>query len=196
VVASTPGTLTTPGPLDNTSRPLDVAVGDQGWLAVQLPNGQEAYTRNGNIQEDNTGQLLVEGYPVVGQNGPIVVPTQASITMATDGTVSALGEGDQPNTVEAVGQLKLVKPAPGQLERGDDGLFHLTAAATAQVGQDLPADNTIKVMPGELEGSNVNTAQALVDMIGTARRFEMQMKVISDSDGNAEKANELLTVSS
>jgi flagellar basal-body rod protein FlgF len=175
---------------------LDVAVGDQGWLAVQLPNGQEAYTRNGNIQEDNTGQLLVEGYPVVGQNGPIVVPTQASITMATDGTVSALGEGDQPNTVEAVGQLKLVKPAPGQLERGDDGLFHLTAAATAQVGQDLPADNTIKVMPGELEGSNVNTAQALVDMIGTARRFEMQMKVISDSDGNAEKANELLTVSS
>jgi flagellar basal-body rod protein FlgF len=116
--------------------------------------------------------------------------------MATDGTVSALGEGDQPNTVEAVGQLKLVKPAPGQLERGDDGLFHLTAAATAQVGQDLPADNTIKVMPGELEGSNVNTAQALVDMIGTARRFEMQMKVISDSDGNAEKANELLTVSS
>lgn len=196
VVASTPGTLTTPGPLDYTSRPLDVAVQDQGWLAVQLPNGQEAYTRNGNMQEDNTGQLTIQGYPVVGQNGPLVVPTQAAITLGADGTVSALGDGDQPNTIEDVGQLKLVRPADGQLVRGDDGLFHLTAAASAQVGQALPADDTVKVMPGVLEGSNVNTAEALVDMIGTARRFEMQMKVVSDADDNAEKANELLTLSS
>jgi flagellar basal-body rod protein FlgF len=165
-------------------------------LAVQLPNGQEAYTRNGNMQEDNTGQLTIQGYPVVGQAGPVVVPTQAAITLGADGTVSALGDGDQPDTIEDVGQLKLVKPDPGQLVRGDDGLFHLTPAATAQVGDTLPADATVKVMPGVLEGSNVNTAEALVDMIGTARRFEMQMKVVSDADDNAEKANELLTLSS
>ena len=194
-VTSTPGSLMSQGQLDNTGRPLDVAVQDQGWLAVQLPNGQEAYTRNGNIQVDNTGQMLIQGYPVVGQNGPLVVPTQASLTLAADGTVSALGDGDNPNTVAAVGQLKRVRPDIGQLERGDDGLFHLTAAATAQVGNALPDDETVKVMPGMLEGSNVNTAETLVDMIGSARRFEMQMKVITDVDQNAEHANELLSLS-
>ncbi|TKI08295.1 flagellar basal body rod protein FlgF [Martelella alba] len=194
-VASTPGSLMTQGPLNSTGRPLDVAVQDQGWLAVQLPNGQEAYTRNGNIQVDNTGQLLIDGYPVVGQNGPLVVPTQATVTLATDGTVSALGDGDQPNTVEEVGQLKRVRADAGQLERGDDGLFHLTAAASAQTGGALPDDETIKVMPGTLEGSNVNTAETLVDMIDNARRFEMQMKVITDVDQNAEHANELLSFS-
>ncbi|QWA09082.1 flagellar basal body rod protein FlgF [Sodalis ligni] len=194
-VASTPGSLMTQGPLNSTARPLDVAVQDQGWLAVQLPNGQEAYTRDGNMQMDNTGQLLIQGYPVVGQNGPLVVPTQSSITVAADGTVSALGDADAPNTVEEVGQLKRVRADAGQLERGDDGLFHLSAAAAAQTGNALPNDDTVKVMPGVLEGSNVNTAETLVDMIGTARRFEMQMKMITDVDQNAEHANELLSLS-
>ncbi|CRL46351.1 Flagellar basal-body rod protein FlgF [Sodalis glossinidius str. 'morsitans'] len=48
-VASTPGALMTPGPMQTTDRPLDVALGGAGFLAVQLPDGQEAYTRNGNI---------------------------------------------------------------------------------------------------------------------------------------------------
>ncbi|NDL62619.1 flagellar basal body rod protein FlgF [Acerihabitans arboris] len=196
VVASTPGALMTQGPLDNTARPLDVAVQDQGWLAVQLPDGAEAYTRNGNMQVDATGQLQIQGYPVMGQNGPLVVPTQSSITLAADGTVSALGDGDAPNTIGPVGQLKRVKPTDqGQLVRGDDGLFHLSAAAAATVGDALPNDNTVKVMPGVLEGSNVNTAETLVDMIGSARRFEMQMKVITDVDQNAEHANQLLSIS-
>jgi flagellar basal-body rod protein FlgF len=195
VVASTPGALMTPGPLNDTGRPLDAAVQDQGWLVVQMPNGDEAYTRNGNIEVDATGQLTIQGYPVVGDAGPMVVPTQSAITLGADGTVSALGDGDAPNTISQVGQLKRVKPAPTDLERGDDGLFHLTATAQAQNGNTLPTDPTIKIMPGVLEGSNVNTAETLVDMIGSSRRFEMQMKMITDVDKNAESANQLLSIS-
>lgn len=195
VVASTPGALLTPGPMQQTDRPLDVAVGDQGWLVVQMPDGSEAYTRNGNMQLDTTGQLQIQGYPVVGQNGPLVVPTQATITIGNDGTLSALGDGDAPNSIGPVGQLKRVNPAAGDLVRGDDGLFHLSASAAATQGAVLPNDNSVRVMPGVLEGSNVNTAETLVDMIGSARRFEMQMKMITDVDQNAERANQLLSVS-
>ncbi|WJV60948.1 flagellar basal body rod protein FlgF [Pectobacteriaceae bacterium CE70] len=195
VVASTPGADMTQGPLNYTSRPLDVAVQEQGWLAVQLPNGEEAYTRNGSIQVDATGQLTIEGYPVVGNGGPLTVPVQASITIAADGTVSSLGDGDAPNTVGPVGRLKLVKDATNQLVRGDDGLFHVSPQVAQQAGNALPADETVQVMPGVLEGSNVNTVETLVDMIGSARRFEMQMKVITNIDQNAESANKLLSVS-
>ncbi|RAT11986.1 MULTISPECIES: flagellar basal body rod protein FlgF [Lonsdalea] len=195
VVASTPGADMSQGPLNYTSRPLDVAVQDDGWLAVQLPNGEEAYTRNGAIQIDETGQLTIQGYPVVGDDGPLTVPVQSSVTIAADGTISSLSDGDAPNTVGAAGALKLVKSEPNQLVRGDDGLFYLSPQAQQQVGNALPADDTVKVMPGVLEGSNVNTTETLVDMINSARRFEMQMKVITNVDQNAESANKLLSVS-
>ncbi|MBJ7220409.1 MULTISPECIES: flagellar basal body rod protein FlgF [unclassified Brenneria] len=195
VVASTPMADTSQGPLNYTGRSLDVALQDQGWLAVQLPNGEEAYTRNGGIQVDAEGQLRIQGYPVVGDGGLLAVPTQASITIAADGTVSALGDGDNPNTIAQVGALKLVSSEPGQLVRGDDGLFHLSDAARQQAGNALPDDDAVRVMPGVLEGSNVNTVDALVDMIGNSRRFEMQMKIISSVDQNAERANQLLSVS-
>ncbi|MFP1907810.1 flagellar basal body rod protein FlgF [Lonsdalea quercina] len=195
VVASTPGADMSQGPLNYTSRPLDVAVQDDGWLAVQLPNGEEAYTRNGAIQVDETGQLTIQGYPVVGDDGPLTVPVQSTVTIAADGTISALGDGDAPNTVGAAGALKLVKSEPNQLVRSDDGLFHISPQAQQQVGNALPADDTVKVMPGVLEGSNVNSTETLVDMINSARRFEMQMKVITNVDQNAESANKLLSVS-
>ncbi|AHF75732.1 Flagellar basal body rod protein [Sodalis praecaptivus] len=193
-VASTPGALMTPGPIETTGRSLDVALGGDGFLAVQLPDGQEAYTRNGNIQQDADGQLTVQGYPLMGQNGPLVVPTQASLTIGDDGTVSALGDGDALNTVGPVGQLKRVTAEAGTLVRGDDGLFHLNDDAQGAQAP-LPNDNAVSVMSGMLEGSNVNTAETLVDMIGTARRFEMQMKVIASVDQNAQQANQLLSLS-
>ncbi|CAJ0994261.1 Flagellar basal-body rod protein FlgF [Sodalis praecaptivus] len=123
-----------------------------------------------------------------------MVPTQASLTIGDDGTVSALGDGDALNTVGPVGQLKRVTAEAGTLVRGDDGLFHLNDDAQGAQAP-LPNDNAVSVMSGMLEGSNVNTAETLVDMIGTARRFEMQMKVIASVDQNAQQANQLLSLS-
>ncbi|EBW4275383.1 flagellar biosynthesis protein FlgF, partial [Salmonella enterica subsp. enterica serovar Newport] len=61
VTASTPGADMTPGQLDYTSRPLDVALQQDGWLVVQAADGAEGYTRNGNIQVGPTGQLTIQG---------------------------------------------------------------------------------------------------------------------------------------
>jgi flagellar basal-body rod protein FlgF len=77
----------TPGDLDYTSRPLDVALQQDGWLAVQSADGSEGYTRNGNIQVTPTGQLTIQGIRSWA-NGPIAVPEGSEVTIAADGTIS------------------------------------------------------------------------------------------------------------
>jgi fagellar hook-basal body proteins len=195
VAASTPGADMTPGQLDYTSRPLDVALQQDGWLAVQTADGTEGYTRNGNIQVGPTGQLTIQGNPVVGDGGPLTVPEGSEITIAADGTISALNPGDPPNTVAPVGRLKMVKAQNSEIVRGDDGVFRLTAQAQATRGPTLQADESIRLQSGVLEGSNVKPVAAMADMIASARRFEMQMKVISSVDENTQKANQLLSMS-
>lgn len=193
VVASTPGADMTPGQMDYTSRPLDVALQQDGWLAVQTADGSEGYTRNGAIQVSPTGELTIQGHPVIGEAGPIAVPEGSEVTIAADGTISALNPGDPANTVAPVGRLKLVKATGNEVQRGDDGMFRLTQAAQATRGATLQADPSIRVMSGVLEGSNVKPVAAMSDMIANARRFEMQMKIISSVDDNAGRANQPLS---
>lgn len=184
----------TPGKMDYTSRPLDVALQQDGWLAVQTADGSEGYTRNGSIQVDPTGQLTIQGHPVIGEAGPIAVPEGAEITIAADGTISALNPGDPANTVAPVGRLKLVKATGSEVQRGDDGIFRLSAETQPRVGRYCRQIN-LACDVGVLEGSNVNAVAAMSDMIASARRFEMQMKVISSVDDNAGRANQLLSMS-
>ncbi|ANI31631.1 flagellar basal body rod protein FlgF [Yersinia entomophaga] len=195
VAASTPGADMSQGPMNYSGRPLDVALQQDGFMAVQLPDGTEGYTRNGNIQVSADGQMTVQGYPLMGDNGPIDVPPQAEVTIAADGTISALNAGDPPNTIAQIGRLKLVQAQGSELTRGDDGLFHLTPATQQQRGATLPNDPLVKVMPGVIEGSNVKPVETMVDMIANARRFEMQMKVIHSVDENEQRANQLLAMS-
>lgn len=196
VTASTPGVNMSQGSLDYTSRPLDVAIqGSDGWLAVQAPDGTEAYTRNGNIQRTATGQLTIQGNPVMGEGGPVVVPEGAEVTIAADGTISVLNPGDAPNTIAPVGRLKMVKASAKEVVRGDDGLFRLNQQAQTARGAALQADPTVTLMSGVLEGSNVKPVEAMTDMIANARRFEMQMKIITSVDENEQRANQLLSIS-
>ena len=165
---------------------------------MQTADGSEGYTRNGNIQVSATGQLTIQGHPVMGEAGPLTVPEGSELTIAADGTISALNPGDPANTVAPVGRLKLVKAEGKEVQRGDDGMFRLTQAAQAAQatrGATLQADPSIRVMSGVLEGSNVKPVEAMTDMIASARRFEMQMKIISSVDENAGKANQLLAMS-
>ena len=131
----------------------------------------------------------------MGENGPIAVPEGSQVTIAADGTISALTAGDPPNTVSPVGKLKLVKANGSEVVRGDDGLFRVSQSAQATRGQTLQPDPNIRVMSGVLEGSNVKPMAAMADMIASARRFEMQMKVIGNVDENAQRANQLLSMS-
>ena len=190
VLSSTPGADFAPGPIQQTGNPLDVAIQGKGWLAVQAPDGTEAYTRAGNLHVDANGQIVnANNLPVLGNSGPMSVPTGADVTIGSDGTVTALTPGDPPTSIATIDQLKLVNPDPATLTRSDDGLFR-----TAD-GQPAEADPTVVVAPASLEGSNVNAVSAMVDMITNARQFQMQTKLMSTADQNDQSANKLLEFS-
>lgn len=189
VVDSTPGSDFTPAAFQPTGRELDVAVNGAGWIAVQGPDGKEAYTRNGSFQISPTGVLQTRtGLNVVGDGGPITVPPDTELTFAKDGTLSTVPSGSQATSVVVVGRLKLVNPDPARLERGGDGLFRL------KDGTNAIADAKVEVVPGNLEGSNVNTVEAMVTMISLARKFDMQMKMLQSADSNARQASQVMSL--
>lgn len=189
VVDSTPGADFTPGPFQQTGRDLDVAVNGAGWIAVQGADGKEAYTRNGSFQVSPNGVLQTRtGLNVLGDGGPITISPDTEVTFAKDGTISTVPSGGQFTSVIAVGRLKLVNPPPEQLERSGDGLFRLKDGTTAT------ADANVGVAPGSLEGSNVNTVEAMVTMISLARKFDMQMKMLQSADSNARQASQIMSL--
>ena len=178
----------TPGPMTITGRPLDMAVQGAGWIAVQMADGSEAYTRNGSFEINVNGIVQTRnGLPVQGDGGPITIPPDVKISVGVDGTISVLPESGAQNTVSVVGRIKLVKPAEADLVRGEDGMFRLRDNSAA------PIDESVKVAAGHLEGSNVNPAEQMVAMISLARQFEMQMKMLSTADANDRAATQILT---
>ena len=174
------------GPLQFTGRAYDVALAGKGWLAVQMPDGTEAYTRNGSLEVSANGILQTrDGRPVLGDGGPITIPPDNEITIGADGSVSA-SQPDQPGVVNVVAQLKLVNPPDAELVRGDDGLFRVRGGAPAV------ADPNVRVAGGYLEGSNVNVVDQMVQMISLARQFEMQTRMLSTAEQNDRAAAQVL----
>lgn len=189
VVDSTSGADFTPAAFQPTGRELDVAINGAGWIAVQGPDGREAYTRNGSFQVTSGGVLQTRtGLTVTGDTGPITIPPDTEVTFAKDGTISTVPTGSQATSVVILGRLKLVNPPEAQLERGGDGLFRLKDGSAA------PSDAKVEVVPGSLEGSNVNTVEALVNMISLARKFDMQMKMLQSADNNAQRASQIMSI--
>ena len=185
-VETTTGSDLSQGPMMSTSRSLDVAVQGSGWLAVQANDGTEAYTRNGSLQVGADGTLqLANGMPVVGTGGPVTMPSDAqSVVIATDGTITVKTASSKLPT--NIGQLKLVNPPTADMTKSLDGLFRLKS------GEAADADPTVKVASGTLEGSNVNVVESMVGMIGAARQFELQMKMLTTAEQNEQKAGTVL----
>jgi len=189
VVDSTPAANFEPGPLQHTGRDLDVAVQGTGWIAVQANDGSEAYTRNGSLQVSTNGLLQTRnGLNVVGEGGPIAIPADSNITIADDGTVSAVSTMPPPKSVNVLGRIKLVNPSEAQLVRGGDGLFRLADGSGAE------ADAKVQLAAGALEGSNVNPVEEMISMISLARSFDMQMQLLSNAKQNATQASQILAV--
>jgi flagellar basal-body rod protein FlgF len=171
-----------------------MAVQGSGWIAVQLEDGSEAYTRNGNLHVSVNGLLQTRnGLNVQGDGGPISIPPNTIVAIAKDGTVSTAPAGagmSEPNIPAMIGRIKLVNPPEAQLTRGPDGLFRLAGEAEAE------ADADVALISGALEGSNVNVIEAMVDMISLSRQFEMHMKLLQNAEGNAQRASNLLSINS
>ncbi|HKU15531.1 MAG TPA: flagellar basal-body rod protein FlgF [Steroidobacteraceae bacterium] len=175
------------GALMSTGRDLDVGVQGPGWIAVQGADGREAYTRAGDLRVDPSGLLMNgAGQTVLGEGGPISVPPNTSLLVAADGTISIVPVGQGPETTSQVGRIKLVNPPAESLARGDDGLFRMAD------GTDAPPDANVRLASGVLESSNVNVADAMVNMIELSRHFDLQVKAMRTAEENAAAAAQLL----
>jgi flagellar basal-body rod protein FlgF len=175
-----------PGPIVNTGRDLDVAISGQGFIAVQTKAGKEAYTRAGDLMIKDGLLMTQAGDVVLGSSGVVSLPTAAErISIGSDGTISARMKGAHENV--NVNRIKLTNPAIDQLDKGADGLFYLQGE-----GNTAHFDEKIRIVPGSLEGSNVNPVETLTTLIELSRSFEMHTNLMKNIQSNSEKANQVL----
>lgn len=165
------------GTINETGRDLDVALqGKDTLLAVQSREGDEAYTRRGDLQIGDSGLLTTgDGMPVLGDGGPITLPPYDKLVIAGDGTISIVPQGGDPTQMQIVDRLKLVSTNGSAVAKGLDGLFR------PQSGGTLGADPQAAVRQGAIEGSNVNVSTTLIDMIEASRDWDMQVKMMSSA---------------
>ena len=168
------------GALQTTGNPLDVAISGPGFLQVRRTDGSIGLTRNGSLQLDAQGQLTDQ------QGNPLVPPIQlpkgmgaGQMQIAANGTVTAGGRTFARISVVDV-------PAPTQLQPDGGSLFSVTAGS----GAARPAaGSTLK--QGALEGSNVDVAQAMTEMINAQRTYQMSSQAIQYQDQMLQIADQL-----
>lgn len=178
------------GSITTTGNPLDVALHEDRWLAVQDSAGGVAYTRAGDLRITQNGLLTTaSGRQVLDQAGaPMSIPPGDSLQIGGDGTVSIVPLGQPASTMASVGRLQVVAANTRDLVRGEDGLMHAAPGAAAPA----PAAGTV-LTAGAREGSNVDGTAMLVSMIELSRQFEMQVRVLHSADESARTANTLLS---
>jgi flagellar basal-body rod protein FlgG len=182
--------IDTQGALATTGNNLDLALDGDGFFQIELPGGQSGYSRAGNFTLSSEGTLVTaQGYTV---QPAIQVPAGAqSITIAPDGTVSAIIAGDAAPA--ELGQLTIasfVNPA-GLQATGDNLLLETAASGAAEVGA-AGENGRGQIRQGMLESSNVNVVEELVDMISAQRAYEINSKMISAVDEMLRNANQTL----
>lgn len=162
------------GTISETGRDMDVAMQGDALLAVQAANGQEAYTRRGDLQIGDSGLLTTgDGHPVLGEQGPITLPPADSLRIAEDGMIWIVPRGGDPNAPQQVDRLKLATPAGSRVTKAIDGLFRVENDGV------LPSDPQARLTPRSLEGSNVEATTALIDMIEASRAWDNQLNLIT-----------------
>ena len=189
-MAERPGVDTTSGALNPTGRDLDIAVKDEGWIAVQADDGSEGYTRAGDLHIGEGGILTTgSGRPVLGNGGPIALPPAEKIEIGSDGTISIQGIGQTASTLTVLDRIKLVKIDSGSLVKGIDGLMRKSDGGSAE------PDASVNIVSGALETSNVSTVESMVNMISLARQYEAQVKMMKTAKETDDASTQLLSLS-
>lgn len=175
------------GAIIATGRPLDVAMTGNTMLAVQSVDGQEAYTRRGDLSVSNTGVVENgEGLPVLGETGPLMVPPGSTVSISQDGSVMVRDPSVPEQEPQKIDRLKLVSTAGSQLEKDLAGVFRVPGGGV------LPVDDNAKVIPESVEQSNVNSSEVLVDMIESQRLFDLRTKLVSTAKELDEGSSKLM----
>ena len=178
------------GALENTGRPLDLAIEGEGLFQIQMPNGGMAYSRDGSFTISDQGALVTSGgYSLVPN---IKIPEDAaSVTISRTGIVTAQTALDaEPVEVGRIELARFANPA-GLLSVGEN-LYTQTAASGEPV-LGFPQDDGLgRILQGNLETSNVEIVQEMVDMITAMRAYEVNSKAIQNSEQMADIANSMI----
>ncbi|MBX5492387.1 MAG: flagellar hook-basal body complex protein [Chloroflexi bacterium] len=181
-------TNATPGPVQDTGRPLDVAIAGDGFLTVSLPDGRTAYTRDGALRLDAVGRLVTASGGVITPQ-ITVPPATIALQIERDGRVLAqLAGGDR----QEIGQLQLAR------FRNLDGLEHVgnnllvpTPAAGAPLSGAPGEAGFGAVLAGHLEGANVSVADELVRLVQAQRAYSVGTRQLRALDEMLQDANNL-----
>ncbi|MCB1871043.1 MAG: flagellar basal-body rod protein FlgG [Chromatiaceae bacterium] len=172
--------LHTQGNLVQTNNNLDFAIEGRGFFQILTPDGTIQYTRDGTFSMNQDGQIVnPNGYPL---EPAITIPANTlSLTVGSDGTVSALVAGnDTPTQIGTVELADFINPMG--LEAMGGNIFRETLASGAPTVTTPGLDGVGTLIQGTLESSNVNVVEELVNMIETQRAYEMNSKAISTTD--------------
>ena len=178
------------GALEQTGRPLDMAIDGEGYFVIEMPDGTQAYTRDGSFTVSDRGTIVTSaGYPL---SPDIVIPADATeIAISRTGVVTAM-VGGAPEPIE-VGRIELVRfpNPPGLRALGDNLLAETVSSGTPANG--FPQDEGYgRLIQGSLEASNVEVVQEMVDMIAALRAYEINSKAVQSAEQMSEMTNALL----
>jgi flagellar basal-body rod protein FlgG len=180
----------TQGDLNTTGNPLDLAISGTGFFQILLPSNQIGYTRSGNFQPNQQGNLTTangnELQPVI-----TIPPNATNITVGSDGTVSATLPGQTTSTQVGVIQLATFANPGGLNSIGNTTYLQTTASGQPVVGIPGGPDGLGTIQQGMLEESNVNTIDEFVNMILAQRSYEADSRVVKAADEMLQGLNQL-----
>ena len=174
----------TPGAVRDTGRELDIAIKGNGLIAVGNGN-REVYTRNGQMDVSPDGDLTINGRPVIGETGPVVLPPFSDLSIGDDGTITIVPQDGDVNAAMDVDRIKLVDIPADQLSKDADGLL---ISAT----RNNPRSDAVEIAAGHLESSNISAISEMVSSIALNRQFEAQIKMMKAAEDLATAGNRLI----
>lgn len=177
------------GDLQQTGNALDLAIEGRGFFQVEMPSGENAYTRNGAFKINAEGTMVnADGYKLTSD---IVVPPDAqSVAIGADGTVTAIVPGE--STPTELGKLQVAMFAnPSGLEATGKTLYRETAASGAAVLSSAGSEGAGSLAQGTLEMSNVKVVEEMIDLISGQRAYEINSRVISAADEMLQRTGNL-----
>lgn len=181
VAVGAAGRGTGQGALRITDQPLDIAIQGDGYLQVKLPDGRAGLTRDGSLHVDARGRLMTSSGALL--QPPVTLPRGVSakeVSIQPDGTLHAQGK--------PIGRMALVNVvAPAKLDDAGNGV----STTNAQSGPPRVAGTDTKLVQGALESSNVDIADAMVDLMDAQRSFQMASQAVRTQDQMLQIANGL-----
>jgi flagellar basal-body rod protein FlgG len=181
--------ITTQGSMTQTGNQFDLAINGRGYLQVQLPSGETAYTRAGNLSVNENGQMVTaDGYTVLPQ---ITIPaTATAVTISKSGQVQATIPGQ--TAPQTVGQMQLATFFnEAGLDAQGGNLFLVSAASGAAVVGNPGAIGYGTLQQGYTEASNVDSVTEITNLITAQRAYEMNSKVVNSADQMLQTTSQL-----